>query len=82
MGYDNDEKALRQEFGRDTQLDELKTAGCHTDSGRPRQRKPQREHRANPGALVGEPLFQEPGDTESEVEETNCADRENCFITC
>jgi len=80
VGYDKDENALRQEFGRDMELDELETAGCNTDSGRHRQRKPQREYGANPRALVGEPLFQEPGDTESEVEEINCADRDNCFI--
>jgi len=33
VGYDNDEDALRQEFSSDTELDELETAGGHTDSG-------------------------------------------------
>jgi len=33
VGYDNDEDALRREFGSNTELDELETAGGHTDSG-------------------------------------------------
>jgi len=31
--YDNDEDALRREFGSDTELDELETAGSRADSG-------------------------------------------------
>jgi len=57
VGYDNDEDALRQEFGSDTELDDLETAGGHADSGRHSQREPQRKHRANPGALVGAAQF-------------------------
>jgi len=40
VGYDNDEDALRREFGSDTELDELDTAGGHADSGRHSQREP------------------------------------------
>jgi len=81
VGYDNDEDALRREFGSDTELDELETAGGRADSGRHSQREPQREHGANPGALVGAAQFREPRDTESQVEETDREDRENGFIT-
>ena len=81
VGYDNDEEALRREFGSDTKLDELETAGGHADSGRHSQREPQREHGANPGALVGAGQFREPRETESQVEETDREDRENGFIT-
>jgi len=34
VGYDNDEDTLRREFGSDTELDELETAGGPADSGR------------------------------------------------
>jgi len=34
VGYDNDEDALRQEFGSDTELDKLDTADGSADSGR------------------------------------------------
>jgi len=81
VGYDNDEDTLRREFGSDTELDELETAGGRADSGRPSQCEPQREHGANPGALVGAAQFREPTDTESQVEETDREDRENGFIT-
>jgi len=81
VGYDNDEYALRREFGSDTELDELETAGGRADSGRHSQREPLAEHGANPGALVGAAQFQEPRDTESQVEETDREDRENGFIT-
>jgi len=57
VGYDNDEDALRREFGSDTELDELETAGGRADSGRHSQREPQREHGANPRALVGAAQF-------------------------
>jgi len=48
VGYDNDEEALRREFGSDTELDELEMAGGRADSGRNSQREPKREHGANP----------------------------------
>ena len=40
VGYDNhsDEDVLRREFGSDTELDELETAGGRADSGRHSQR--------------------------------------------
>jgi len=79
--YDNDEDALRQEFGSDTELDELEMAGGHADSGRNSQRKPQRDHGSNLGALVGAAQFREPKDTELQVEETDREHRENGFIT-
>ena len=41
VGYDNDEDALRREFGSDTELDKLETAGSRADSGRHSQREPQ-----------------------------------------
>jgi len=81
VGYDNDEDALRWEFGSDTELDELETAGGRADSGRHSQRELQREHGANPGARVGAAQFREPRDTELQVEETDREDRENVFIT-
>jgi len=81
VGYDNDENTLRRGFGNDTELDELETAGGRADSGRHSQREPQREHGANPGALVGAGQFRGPRDTESQVEETDREDRENGFIT-
>jgi len=81
VGYDNDEDPLRREFGSDTELDELETAGGWVDSGRHSQRELQQEHGANPGVLVGAAQFQEPRDTESQVEETDREDRENGFIT-
>jgi len=81
VGYDNDEDALRREFGSYTELDELETAGGRADSGRYSQREPQRAHGANPGILVGAVQFREPRDTESHVEETDREDRKNGFIT-
>ena len=81
VGYNNDENALRLEFGSDTELDELETAGGRADSGSHSQRGPQGEHGVNPGALVGAAQFRETRDTESQVEETDRADRENSFIT-
>ena len=81
-GYDNDGDALRREFGSDTELDELEAAGglVDTEGGHDRQ-EPRREHGPNPGALVGAAQFQDPGEGESHVEETDRADRENGFIT-
>jgi len=43
VAYDNNENSLRLEFGSDTELDALETAGGHADSGRHSQREPQRE---------------------------------------
>jgi len=57
VGYDNDEDALRREFGSDTELDELERAGGRTDSGRHSQRELQRGYGVNPGALVGAAQF-------------------------
>jgi len=81
-GYDNDEDALRREFGSDTELDELAAAGGLVDTGGGHGRhEPQREHGANLGALVGTAQFQDRGEAESHVEENNREDRENGFIT-
>jgi len=80
-GYDNDEDALRPEFGSDTELDELEAAGSLVDTGGHGRQDPRREHGPNPGALVGAAQFQNPGEAESHVEETDREDRENGFIT-
>jgi len=81
-GYDNDEDALMRAFGSDTELDELETAGGLVDTGGGRGRQePRREYGPNPGALVGSAQFQDPGEAESHVEETDPEDRENDFIT-
>jgi len=81
-GYDHYEYALRPEFGSDTELDELEAAGGLVDTagGHGRQ-EPRREHGPNLGALVGAAQFQDPGEAESHVEETDREDRENGFIT-
>ena len=53
-GYDDDEKALRREFGSDMELDELEAAAGLMDTGGGHGRhEPRREHGPNPGALVG-----------------------------
>ena len=81
-GYDNDEDPLRREFGSDTELDELEAACGLLDTGGGHGRhEPRREHGPNPGALVGAALFQDRGEAESLVEETDREDRENSFIT-
>ena len=81
-GYDNDEDALRWEFGSDTKLDELEATGSLVDTGGEHDRQePRRENGPNPGALVGAAQFQGPGEAESHVEETDREDRENSFIT-
>jgi len=81
-GYDNDEDALRREFGSNTELDELEAAGGLMDIGGGHgQHELQREHGPNPGAVVGAAQFQDRGEGESHVEETNRKDRENGFIT-
>ena len=80
-GYDNDEDALRCEFGSNTELDELEAAGGLMDTGEHGRQEPRREHGPNPGALVGAAQFEGPGEVESHVEETDRQDRENGFIT-
>jgi len=84
VGYDNDEDALRREFGSDTELDELEAAGGPVDRGGHGRQEPRREHGPNLGALVGAAQFQGrpgPREAESHVEETDQEDRENGFIT-
>ena len=77
-GYDYDKAALRQEFGGDTELDELVAAGGLVGSGGEHARhEPWREHGLNAGALVGAAQFQDPRDVESHVETTNRVDRVN-----
>jgi len=81
-GYDNDEEVLKREFGSDTKLDELEAAGGLVDTGGGHGRQePRREHGPNPGALVGAAQFQDPGEAESHVEETDREDSENGSIT-
>ena len=80
-GYDNDEEALRREFRSDTELDKLEAAGGLVDTGEHGRQELRREHGPNPGAVVGAAQFQDPGEAESHVEETDREDRENGFIT-
>jgi len=81
-GYDIDAEALRREFGSDTELEELDAASGLMDSGGGHGRhKPRREDGPNAGALVGAAQFQDCGEAESHVEETDREDRENAFIT-
>jgi len=81
-GYDDNENALRREFGSDMELDELEAAGGLMDTGGGHgQHEPRREHGPNPGALVGAVQFQDGVEAESHVEETDQEDRENGFIT-
>jgi len=81
-GYDNDEEALKREFGSDTELGELEAAGGLMDTGGGHGRQePRRGHGPNPRALVGAAQFQHPREAESHVEETDREDRENGFIT-
>jgi len=81
-GYDKDEDAVRREFGSDTELDEMEAAGGLVDSGEGHGRQePRREQGPNLGALVGAAQFQDRGEAESHVEETDREDRENGFIT-
>jgi len=81
-GYDNDEDASRREFGSDTELDELEATGGLVDTGGGHGwQQPRREHGPNPGALVGAAQFQDPGEAESHIEETDREDRGNGFIT-
>jgi len=80
-GYDNDEDTLRWEFGSDTELEELQAARGFVDTGGHGRQEPRRAHGPNPEALVGAGQFQDPGEAESHVEETDREDRENGFIT-
>ena len=83
-GYDNEEDALRREFGSYTKLDELVAGGSLMDSeGGHGPPELQREHGPNPGVLVGvaQFQFQDRGEAESPVEETDREDRENGFLT-
>jgi len=71
-GYDNDDDALRQEFGSDRELDELEATGGLVDTaGGHGWQEPRREYRLNAGALVGAGQFLDPGEAESHVEETD-----------
>ena len=80
--YDNDEDALRQEFGSDTELEELGAAGGLMDTGGGYGRhEPRREHGPNLAARVGAAQFQDRGKAELHFEETDREDRENGFIT-
>ena len=81
-GYNNDEDALRWEFGSDTELDELEAVGGLVDTGGGHGwQEPRREHGPNPGALVGSAQFKDRGEVQSHVEEIDQGDRENGFIT-
>ena len=71
-GYDNNEDALRREFGSDTEPDELEAAGGLVDTGGGHGRhEPRLEQGPNPGALVGAAQFQDHGEVESHLEETD-----------
>jgi len=73
---------LRPAFGSDTELDELEAAGGLVDTGGGHGRQePRREHGHNPEALVAAAQFQDAGEAESPVEETDREDREYGFIT-
>ena len=81
-GYDNNEDALRREFGSDTELDALEAAGGLVDTGGGHDRhEPRQKYGPNLGALVGAAQFQDRREAESHVEETDREDRENGFIT-
>jgi len=81
-GYDNDEDALRREFGSDTELEDQVAAGGLVDTGGGHGgHEPRQEHGPKPGALVGGAQFQDHGEAESHVDETNREHRENGFIT-
>ena len=71
-GYDNDENALRREFGSNPELDESEAAGGPGDiGGRYGQHKQQRDRGVNLGARVSAVPLREPTDTQSQVEETD-----------
>ena len=79
-GYDNDKDALRREFGRDTELDELEADGGLVDRGGHGRHQPRRDHGPNQRVLVGAAKFQDGGEAELHVEETDLEDRGNGFI--
>ena len=79
--YDNDENALRREFGSDIELDELEVAGGLPDTVEHRWRERPCEHGVNAGVLARAAQFQRPADLESQVEETDREDGESGFIT-
>jgi len=79
-GYDNDEDPLRREFGSDTELDELEAAGGLVDRRGHGRHEPRRDHGLNQGVLVGAAKFQDRGEAELHVEETDREDRGNGFI--
>ena len=79
-GYDNDEDALRREFGSDIELDELEAAGGLVDRGGHGRHEPPRDHGLNQAVLVGVVMFQDRGEAELHVEETDREDRGNGFI--
>ena len=73
---------MRLEVGSNTELDELEAASGLVDTaGGHGRHEPQREYWPNPAALVGSAQFQDSGEAESHVEETDREDRENGFIT-
>ena len=81
-GYDNDEDALRREFGSDPEPDESEVAGGPADTGRRYgQREQQRDRGVNLGAWVSAVPLREPTDAQSQVEETDREDEENAIIT-
>ena len=79
--YENDEDALRREFGSDTELDELEVAGGLPDTVEHRRAVWPREHGVNAGVLASATQFQKPADLESHVEETDRENGESGFIT-
>ena len=82
VGEENDQDALRLEFGSDTELGELQAARGLVDTrGGHGRHEPLPEHGPNPGALVAAVQFQDRVEAESHVEETDREDRENGFIT-
>ena len=81
-GYDNNEDALRSEFGSDPEPDESEVAGGLADTGRRYgQREQQRDRGVNLGARVSAVPLREPTDTQSQVEETDREDEEDAVIT-
>ena len=80
-GYENDENALRREFGSDTELDKLEVAGGLPDTVEHCWRERPREHGVTARVLASAAQFQRPADLESQVEGTDCEDGESGFIT-
>ena len=80
-GYENDENILKQEFGSDTELDELEVAGGLPDTVEHHQHAQPHEYGMNVGILASTAQFQRPVNLESQVEETDREDGESGFIT-